>query len=188
MLNTDLLQRFADKQPYPSREDDTADSEILRLVNGEHLFDTRTLNYPYRFNHGDIYYSVYRGGGGLGDPLERDPGLIENDLNGNFILPRYAEKVFGAVASREPGGLWKVDGSKTEDKRAELKNERSKRAMPVAEFLSLERERVMAGRLAPEVRIMYNQSMDLSARWGKGFREFWNLPDDFHFSEAESVE
>jgi N-methylhydantoinase B len=188
VLNTDLLQRFAEKQPYPSREDDPADSEILRCVNGEHLFDTRTLNYPYRFNHGDIYYSVYRGGGGLGDPLERDPELVESDLNGNFILPRYAEKIFGAVASRDPGGLWKVDEGKTETKRAEVKNERSKRAMPVAEFLSLERERVVAGRLAQEVRVMYNQSMDLSTRWGKDFREFWNLPDDFRFSEAESVD
>jgi N-methylhydantoinase B/oxoprolinase/acetone carboxylase alpha subunit len=185
VLNTDLLQRFASRLPYPSREDDPADSEISRLVEGEHLFDCRTLNYPYRMNHGDIYYSIYRGGGGLGDPLERDPALIEDDLNGDFVLPRYAEKVYGAKVSRDGSGLWRVDASATEKRRQELREERARRAVPVRDWLAMERERVLSGKMVKEVRVMYNQSMDLSTRWGKWFREFWKLPDDFRFSEAE---
>ncbi|MCJ7653521.1 MAG: hydantoinase B/oxoprolinase family protein, partial [Actinobacteria bacterium] len=142
VLKTDLLERFRKKQPYPTREDDPADSEISRYCEGEHLFDTRTLNYPYRMYHGDIYYSYYRGGGGLGDPIEREPELIEKDLNENFVLPRYAEKVYGAVTEQDDRGFWRVDARATAKRRDEIREERGRRAVPVREFLAGEREKV----------------------------------------------
>ena len=181
VLNTDLLERFRKKEQYPTREDDPADSEISRLCCGEHLFDRRTMNYPYRMNHGDIYYSWYRGGGGLGDPIERDPGLIEEDINGNYVLPRYAESVYGAVISQGEGGAWRVDSKATGKRRGEIRKERGEKAVPAREMLAAEREKVVGGEIDPVIKQMYNDSFELSTGWGKWFREFWDLPDDFRF-------
>jgi acetone carboxylase, alpha subunit len=184
VLKADLLERFRKHEPYPSKEDDPADSEITRLCKGEHLFDGRTLNYPYRMEHGDIYYSYYRGGGGLGDPLERDPALMEKDLEGNFILPRYLEKVCGARLVRADGS-YRVDVEATEKRREEMREERAKRAVPVKDFLETERRRVMNREIDPVLKTMYDSSFELSERWGKSFKEFWDLPHDFKFEETE---
>lgn len=183
VLNTDLLQRFKEGREYPTREQDPGDSEISKLAEGTHLFDKRTLNYPYRMNHGDIYYSWYRGAGGLGDPLERDPALIESDLNNDILLPRYAGSIYGAVISQDENGKWKVDREATERKRAEMREERGRRAIPVSQFLTEERERILKGDIALKVRRMYNESIELSTNWGNFFKSFWNLPADFRFSE-----
>ena len=185
VLKTDLLERFKKGEPYPVREDDPESSEISALCEGQHLFDTRTLNYPYRMAHGDIYYSWYRGGGGLGDPLEREPELIEKDINGNYVLPRYAEKVYGAVIQKDDEGFWRVDAEATQKRREEMRAERGRRAVPVREFLVGERKKIEAGEIDPVLKRMYNESMELSTRWGKWFKEFWGLPEDFRFSEEE---
>lgn len=185
VLNSDLLERFRKQKPYPTREDDPADSEISRLCEGDHLFDRRTMNYPYRMNHGDIYYSWYRGGGGLGDPIEREASLIAADLNGNYVLPRYAEKVYGAACKQDDEGFWRIDEEATENRRAEIREERGRRAVPVSQFLKAERDRILDGRIHKVVRSMYNQCFELSTGWGEEYREFWDLPGDFEFSEDD---
>lgn len=184
VLGTDLLERFRKMEPYPTREDDPVDSEISALCGGEHLFDRRSMNYPYRMVHGDIYYSWYRGGGGLGDPLEREPASIEADLNGNFLLPRYADSVYGAVASRDEDGFWHVDKEATMKRREEMRATRVQRAIPVSEYLELEKQKVLEGDLSKETRRMYNESLELSVGWREWFLSFWDLPGDFHFREG----
>jgi N-methylhydantoinase B len=181
VLKSDLLERFRNGERHPVREDDPADSEISRYCNGQHLFDRRTMNYPYRMEHGDIYYSWYRGGGGLGDPIERDPGLIEEDLEGNYLLARYAEKVYGAVASQDEEGSWHVDREATANKREKIKQARGRRAVPVREWLADEKKLVTGGDIDSVIKRMYNESFELSTGWGKWFKEFWDLPEDFRF-------
>ena len=206
VLDTDLLERFRESMEYPVKEDDTAASEIDEFCHGTHLFDTRVMNYPYRMKHGDLYYSPMNGAGGLGDPLERRPELIEADLDGNFVLPRFAERVYGAVVSQDEEGFWHVDREATEKRREEMREERGRRAVPVPEFLARERERLLAasaggegsaaggegeppgdgGRgLREEVRRMYNQSLELSSDWREWFLGLWDLPADFRFEEAQ---
>ncbi|MFH1149765.1 MAG: hydantoinase B/oxoprolinase family protein [Actinomycetota bacterium] len=184
VLGTDLLDRFRKHRAYPSREDDPVDSEITACCDGEHLFDRRTMNYPYRMKHGDIYYSWYRGGGGLGDPLEREPDRIEADLNGDYLLPRYAASVYGAVAECDPEGFWRVDPDATARRRQEIREMRARRAVPVSEYLASEKARILDGRIAAETRRMYNESLELSTGWREWFLEFWGLPDDFRFEEG----
>ena len=185
VLDTDLLERFQGFLPHPVKEDDTADSEISRYCEGNHLFDTRTMNFPYRMRHGDLYYSPMNGAGGLGDPLEREAGLIEEDLNGDFILPRYAECVYGAVISKDDEGEWHVDPETTNHNRRAIKEERRERAVPVEEYLASEREKILQGEFKEEVCRMYNQSMELSVNWGNWYKEFWNLPPEFRFQEGQ---
>jgi hypothetical protein len=53
--------------------------------------------------------------------------------------------------------------------------------VPVKEYLENEREKVLEGRIDRVLKVMYNESFELSKRWGKWFKEFWDLPDKFKF-------
>lgn len=51
------------------------------------------------FANGDIFHLGSPGGGGFGDPLARDPALIEADLNDGIISLKTAEETHGAVVA-----------------------------------------------------------------------------------------
>jgi acetone carboxylase alpha subunit len=135
---------------------------------------------------GDLYVCVYHGGDGLGDPLDRRPEHVAEDLEGDYLLERFASTVYGVVASQGDDGAWSVDAEATARRRAEIRDERRAKAVPVREWMSGQRERILAsadgdGDLGPHIQRMYAESMRLSERWAKEFREFWGLPDDFDF-------
>lgn len=154
----------------------------MRLVEAEYEeFDHRSLTLAEKYYEYDLYLAVQRGGPGLGDPLERDPRDIQNDLDEGFILQRFAEGVYGAALTNENGRLH-VDEAATEERRAELRKERAEKAVPVSEYIEQERQRVLNGDFHEPVREMYESSMQLSESWAAKYREFWNLPEDFTFS------
>jgi len=47
-----------------------------------------------------------------------------------------------------------------------------------------DRERVQAGDFIEPVKRMYAESMRLSERWAREFREFWDLPEGFDYDVA----
>jgi N-methylhydantoinase B len=47
---------------------------------------------------GDVVQVVFAGGGGLGDPRERDAALVEEDVRNGIYTPEYAERTFGRAA------------------------------------------------------------------------------------------
>jgi acetone carboxylase alpha subunit len=65
---------------------------------------------------------------GFGDPIDREPKAIENDLNQKFLLPEYAQKVYGAVFTQDAKGVFVIDAAKTQARRAEIRKERLARA------------------------------------------------------------
>jgi hypothetical protein len=115
---------------------------------------------------------MFRGGGGVGDPLERPSESVDADVEGEYLLPRYAESVYGVV----PG-----DPGATERRRAEMREERGRKAVPVREWMQGERQRILDADLIAPVQRMYAESIRLSDRWAREFREFWDLPEDFDF-------
>jgi N-methylhydantoinase B len=74
---------------------------------------------------GDGLHACSPGGGGLGDPLERDPAAIEQDLNLGYVSRASAERDYGAViAKAEPLGdrtVYRVDAAGTAAERARRK-------------------------------------------------------------------
>jgi len=68
---------------------------------------------------------VCMGGGGFGDPLERDPALVLKDVKNSLVSNEYAEKVYGVIIETP---AMNVDFSKTEEKRAEIRSLRRKGA------------------------------------------------------------
>ena len=50
-----------------------------------------------RLNRGDAYMMQSGGGGGFGDPLERDPELVAEDVREGYVSRAVANSVYGVV-------------------------------------------------------------------------------------------
>jgi N-methylhydantoinase B/acetone carboxylase alpha subunit len=169
---TNFFELVERGEPYPVSEPDPARSELLAKISGRRQFDQQATSLPEVMRQGDLYLCMFRGASGLGDPLERPYGDVMSDIEGDFLLERYASSVYGVV----PG-----DETATQEKRKEIREERGAKAVPVREWMKVERERVLAADMIEPVQVMYAESFRLSERWAKEFREFWDLPEDFDF-------
>jgi acetone carboxylase alpha subunit len=135
-------------------------------------------------NH-DLYLNYLRGGPGFGDPIDREVKAIENDLNQKFLLPKYAQKVYGAVFTQDAKGVFTVDPARTQARRAEIRKERLARALPTREWMKEERERILNKHAAVQVQHMFATSFALSEKFTQQFKDFWNLPADWQVLEEE---
>lgn len=77
--------------------------------------------YQDRLEPGEVWTGVSSGGGGYGDPLERDPQQVVADVRDELLTPQRAEAVHGVVLQRGPA----LDGPATERRRAQLAAARS---------------------------------------------------------------
>src|SRR5262249_60866328 len=57
---------------------------------------------------GDVFRHVLAGGGGYGDPLERDPGAVLRDVRNEMLSPAKAEADYGVVIDT---ATWTVDAA-----------------------------------------------------------------------------
>jgi len=76
---------------------------------------------------GDVVRWVLPGGGGWGDPLERDPERVLRDVRNELVSPAVAERDYGVVIDT---GRWKVDEAATVKLRARRRNERGEDEVP----------------------------------------------------------
>jgi N-methylhydantoinase B len=67
----------------------------------------------------DALYVRWNGGGGIGDPLERDPEAVAHDVRDRIVSPEAATEVYGVVLS---GG--DIDLEKTNQRRSALRRDR----------------------------------------------------------------
>ena len=74
-------------------------------------------------HEGDVlsYYSP--GGGGYGDPLERDPQKVLDDVLDGFIRPEHAAEYGVVLKEVDDGYGWALDLPATEAKRQELRDQ-----------------------------------------------------------------
>jgi N-methylhydantoinase B/acetone carboxylase alpha subunit len=173
---TNLFELAGGQLPYPTRDGDPEASEML-AVGGEHQFDQRTLSMPEAMRSGDLYLSPMRGGAGVGDPLERDPQAVAEDVRGGYVTERLARTLYGVALD----GAGALDAGATTALRADVLAGRRAAGVPVSEWLEGERGRVLGAGFVEPVRRMYAESMRLSPAWAAQFREFWGLPEDFTF-------
>ncbi len=180
--NTDFFDLVADRVPYPVVDGNPEQSRMM-AVSGDRDFDQRTLTMPEAMAEGDLTLSPFRGGAGLGDPLERDPAAVAEDVDGNYVIERLASSVYGVVLCE--GGA--VDAGATEARRSAIRAERAERSVPVIDWVAGERDRILehgeggSGPFSLPVQRMYAESMRLSRPWAEEFRQFWGLPPEFVF-------
>jgi N-methylhydantoinase B len=75
---------------------------------------------------GDRFRAILAGGGGYGDPFERDPDLVRADVSEEKLTIGYARKHYGVVI--KPGPRFAIDKAATR----KLRGRQRKRKVPVA--------------------------------------------------------
>jgi len=75
----------------------------------------------------DILYLRPDGGGGYGDPLEREPALVLNDLQMGLVTNLPARNIYGVVIDEQPGT---VDFEATRDLRLAIREQRVGHPVP----------------------------------------------------------
>ena len=98
--------------------------------------DQRTLpsKVTMTCRRGDVVRWVLPGGGGWGDPLERDPQRVLRDVRNELVSPAAAERDYGVIVNAE---RWQVDEVATERLRKQRRAARGGRGAP---FVSREDE------------------------------------------------
>ena len=78
---------------------DGATAELtLRRATGEVVaLPSKVPHMSVRF--GDVFACVGPSGGGYGDPLERDPEAVRQDVIDGIVSPETAERDYGVVVS-----------------------------------------------------------------------------------------
>ncbi len=128
----------------------------------------------------DLIVHPIAGAQAMGDPIDRDPAAIEEDLNKGWTSERVATGIHGVALSQN--GSYSVDAAATEVKRAEIREKRKSNAVPFKQWWAEECGRVAAKEnMDSAVLDMWRSSMALSPDFGAELRTFWDLPEDFEF-------
>ncbi|QVQ50058.1 hydantoinase B/oxoprolinase family protein [Spiractinospora alimapuensis] len=170
------------RKPLPhALGQDPYETEVEKYSNGNvDVVEGPYIDDPLR--EGDMFSHAYNGGGGYGDPLERDPASVATDIANGYVTRLAARAVYGVIVSDDE--IPQVNAEATAERRREIVADRQTKGVPVSEWMKTERERVARRDFVPEVREMYRDSMALSERFAQEFREFWGLNDDFSFEPA----
>ena len=67
----------------------------------------------------DVFAVTWQGGGGWGDPIEREPQAVARDLAAGWVSPQAASEIYGVVAKRG-----KVDVEATDARRSAIREKR----------------------------------------------------------------
>ncbi|MER5394396.1 hydantoinase B/oxoprolinase family protein [Saccharopolyspora sp. NPDC002686] len=171
----------ANRAPLPhSLGDDPHETDIEKLLPGSpNVVEGPYLAEPLR--DGDVFAHSYNGGGGYGDPLERDADSVARDVANGYVTAQSAEAVYGVVVQSGARSC-AVDAERTAARRRRIREDRSANAVPAREWIAQQRQRVVDQDFAVEVREMYRDSMTMSDRFAAEMREFWSLPADFEFA------
>jgi acetone carboxylase alpha subunit len=186
--NTGLKERIAIGDSLPLGGDlDPSSPDYERHLDATAVVkrDKQCMTTEDCYDNHDLYLNYLRGGPGFGDPIDREVSAIENDLNQKFLLPEFAEKVYGAVFTQDAKGVFSVDAELTRQRRTEIRKERLARALPTREWMKEERERIINKHAAVQVQHMFATSFGLSEKFTKEFKDFWSLPADWQLLEDE---
>ena len=128
------------EQPTGSNGANTSDQPALVRSNVDRQFAQRIEDiggprestgwglFPLRGE--DVLYVRWSGGGGVGDPLLREPERVLTDYRTGIVSLGAARDVYGVVIAEEADN---VDVAATDGHRAELRKERMDRARPISQ-------------------------------------------------------
>ena len=91
----------------------------LAVTRGEQVDDARAKS--QQVSSTDILYLRSEGGGGYGDPLERDPALVLQDVSLQIVTIQAARDTYGVILDERNGS---VDADATRQRRLGLREQR----------------------------------------------------------------
>lgn len=95
----------------------------IEEIHGEREFVQVTVG-TFNLKNDEVVQYLVGGGGGYGDPLDRDPALVLRDIQSGILGTDIAEKVYGVVTEKDQG---KVNSEVTARKRQEIIEDRIRR-------------------------------------------------------------
>lgn len=104
---------------YKIRRSD--EEELRSVIEHGSVSATKFGNIP--MSEGDVIEVATSGGGGYGDPLERDPEAVRDDVENGYISQTTAAEDYGVVLTHE-GGTVTIDEETTANRRAEIRQTR----------------------------------------------------------------
>jgi hypothetical protein len=128
---------------------------------------------------GDLYCVQYWGGGGSGDPLERDPRAVAEDLENLRTHWESAEKVY--CVKIDPQTM-KVDEKKTTQLREKRKQERLQQGIPGKKYVQRMVERRKKGDLPDVVKAFFTEMNQFS----EGFKKELEFEEQFAASPEKT--
>ncbi|WP_024279573.1 hydantoinase B/oxoprolinase family protein [Xanthobacter sp. 126] len=147
--------------------------------------DKQAITTEEMFSDYDLYLNYMRGGPGFGDPLDREPQAVADDINGGYVLERLAGDVYGVVVKKGAGGLVVVDEAATKAARADIRKARLAKSVPTREWMKGEREKILAKDAGTQVQQMFAASFKLGPKFEREFRSFWDLPESWVLNEED---
>jgi N-methylhydantoinase B/oxoprolinase/acetone carboxylase alpha subunit len=178
--NTNMEEIIKNQLEYPLGDSDPENGEFEKYLKGNIIRKPYCTIYPVNLQNFDIFYYMQSGGPGYGDPLERRTELIKKDLEDEIYTKDIVFKVYGIVSEyNKDKNEWHIDEAATQKRREELHDERRELSMSFEDFWKKERAKITEGKLSEHVQAMYSESLKLSDKWAKEFREFWKFPDNF---------
>jgi len=181
--DTNVEQLIAQQKPLVHERGDARESDLEKNVEASVLESSVIAPFvtPQSLTDYDIIVHPISGAQSMGDPIDRDPKAVEDDLNKGWTRSWVAEGIHGVVAKPE-GNQWRVDLDATEARRKEMREKRRRESVPFQEWWRQERKKVAAREnMDPAVLTMWRTSMALSPDYGDELRAFWKLPADFTF-------
>ena len=132
----------------------------------------------------DLIVMEEGGAGGFGDPIDRLPFLVAQDVRYGLTSSAVAQRVYGVVL--DPGS-GEPDPAATDARRAEIRRERLARGRSIAQYVAEQRDRVLGGRVPGPTRDSFNDCFAISEKFRRQYVECWALPPDFRHVPAEPV-
>ena len=114
--NRFLIKRGTDVEEWLARSEIPSDINRLQGKLEVHPSISRTY-----METGDVYHSLTMGGGGFGDPIEREPERVLRDCRDGWVSAEQARRVYGVVLTSDRTA---VDGDATALRREEIRTER----------------------------------------------------------------
>ena len=181
--HTDMAERIEARKPLVHGRGDPLAQDIEQLQARDLEVDVvAPFVTPEPLVEHDVIVHPISGSQSMGDPLDRDPAAVREDLERGWTRPRTAREIHGVVLAEGEGGALQVDETATRETRESTRAERKVRARPFREWWAEERTRVQAREnMDPAVLEMWRTSMKLSPSYGDELRAFWQLPEDFEF-------
>src|SRR5262249_26591338 len=109
---TDLKARIEARQPLVHERGDPEEPNLAKDLRAEALEPNVVAPFmtPEPLHEYDVIVHPISGAQALGDPIERDPELVRQDLENGWTRPWVAEGVHGVLARRdEAERAWSVD-------------------------------------------------------------------------------
>ena len=188
MTDTDIMERIANEQELPTGEgDDPTNPEITQLLNGKCKISHGNMTADKPMKEGDVLLMQYRGMGGFGDPLDREAGLIENDLENGIVTDEMVGRICGAVIEFDESEQRKVVNlEKTALRREEIRKARKAKAIPTREWMVQQKARIAKHDLPDVALEIYKDVSSHSRKWIREYREFWDFDESFTF-DVDSI-